>query len=77
MATMRNLEYVCNIDESFNHQVGIAMFGCCLRDVEGRFISTYTCWNQAMMMIHGGEAIPLLESVRWINQLRLQSILFS
>ncbi|XP_058783747.1 uncharacterized protein LOC131658475 [Vicia villosa] len=57
----------CNIDASFsNNKVGI---GACIRDDKGSFIAARTEWFSPITEVAVGEALGLLSSIKWVNEL--------
>ncbi|CAJ2647435.1 unnamed protein product [Trifolium pratense] len=68
--------YKCNVDASFSlthNKVGIGM---CIRDDHGRFVAARTQWVEPILDVEHGEAIGLLQALKWAVDLQLHDIDF-
>lgn len=66
--------FKCNIDTSFsNNKVGICV---CIRDDEGLFVASRSKWFLPSTEVDVGEALGLLTSIKWVHELRLDSVDF-
>jgi hypothetical protein len=68
--------YKCNVDASFSFNRNKVGLGMCIRDDHGRFVAARTQWLEPILDVEIGEAIGLLQALKWVNELQLYDIDF-
>jgi hypothetical protein len=63
--------YKCNIDASFSVQRNKVGTGMCIRDDQCRFVLAKTEWMTSCIDVDLGEALGLLNALKWVNDLQL------
>jgi hypothetical protein len=63
--------YKCNIDASFSAQRNKVGTGMCIRDDRCRFVLAKTEWMTSCIDVDLGEALGLLNALKWVNDLQL------
>lgn len=53
-----------------------SLVGMCIRDALGNFISARCSWSAPRLEVKEGEAVDLLQALRWASSLDLQHIIF-
>lgn len=59
----------CTIDAAFREEALSFSSGLCVRDETGQFLQAKTWFSPFIPAAHEGEALNLLEAIKWLQQL--------
>jgi hypothetical protein len=68
--------YKCNIDASFSAQHNKVGTGMCIRDDQCHIVLAKTEWMTPCTDVDLGEALGLLNDLKWVNDLQLNNMDF-
>jgi len=66
----------CNVDVAVHSAIAAISFGCCIRDSDGHFMKAQTMWQQSQMTVLEGEAMALLEAIRFAEHNGWEKVVF-
>lgn len=66
----------CNVDAAFNRDLNCIRVGICIRDHTGNFVLAKTVSMQQLLNVKEGEALGLLESLKWMEELQVEDAIF-
>lgn len=66
----------CNVDAAFFTQEKACGVGMCLRNESGIFIQARVMRHTPLLNVREGEAIGLLEAIKWVCSLGLDNVIF-